>query len=204
MEALAGSLVVWAGSPAPARTGLDWLVAGIALYAALVSTGAGCWAVYSWILTGGRAKVDVTTGLRHFAGSQFAEFPPRKGRVADDGVPTEYESQGFTMPLVLVRVRNKGRLEVTIEGVELRSPTGVAYKTIGGPEMGPRFPHTVGAGKSEVFGYEKAAVDAFAAAVRGTFRQRHVVIHAVVDLGTGKRVMSKTSLHFRGTDQPAE
>ncbi|MFJ6163904.1 hypothetical protein ACIQH6_02200 [Micromonospora orduensis] len=165
----------------------------IALYAAIVATFSLSWTVASWLLSTGRAKVEFYKGVVH-NGTKYALLPiPKSGdmHVEPDMVSA---SSVAAEPALFVLVRNVGRLPLTVEQVAFATKSGQRYGTFGGPDYGKPFNCTIQPGSSENFGFRQQGFKEFAAATRGASAAGPVKIFAVVDLGTGKRITSKTRI----------
>ncbi|BCB86997.1 hypothetical protein [Phytohabitans suffuscus] len=165
------------------------MTAVLAIYGALVGTFSLGWTVASWLLSAGRARVELRAGLSNAAG-QFMTTPiPRDGKI-DISPNLALVGSGMTNPILLVSVRNVGRLAITVEQVAFRASTGQEYGTVSGPEHGKQFPCVIQPGASERFGYDLGGLQIFATtiqkAVPGAVR-----VAAIVDLGTGKRVKAR-------------
>lgn len=179
-------------------TAPSWLVPSLAAYGALVSTGAAVWGIASWVLSGARAYVELSPGLGNEA-DRFIKYAAKR-RGDPDAHLQNLGRYGMAQPLVLVVIRNRGRLQLTVENASLENATGESYGTIGGPEIGPSFPIRLDPGQATVLGYRRDGVDMFVAAARKA-HGGEVLVLPVVDLGTGERVRGRTSLLFRSPSE---
>lgn len=71
------------------------------------------WPAATFFLTGGRVKVELRIGAMHHAGTGMVTSPVGSARPED---AVKLAQQGYTRPIVAVRVRNIGRLPVIVTG----------------------------------------------------------------------------------------
>lgn len=175
-------------------------VVGLAL--SMLSLG---WQAATFVLSGGRANVELLLGAVRSGGGGFVTMsvqnPAREWAVS-------LKDQGYTHPVVAVRVRNVGRLPLTVERWsivallrkrEVDGQLAVAVlnlltKRQEGPAMvypgpsvvGPPFPHRLEAGASEIWAADLADAEALLSGTKGVFS-----VAAKVALGDGRSYRSK-------------
>lgn len=127
----------------------------IALYAALVATGSAVWQAATFALTGGRVKVQLRVGAMNRGGMVTA--PPSSLR--PEWI-RELAEQGYSAPIVAVRVANVGRQPVTVASWSVVSPRGVSLSPMA-DSIGPALPHRLEVGESETWAVDMRSVQAF-------------------------------------------
>ncbi|SHJ58156.1 hypothetical protein SAMN05421803_107168 [Nocardiopsis flavescens] len=171
-------------------TALDITTLVVAICAAVVAATALGWQIASWLLSGGRAKVELLNGALHQFGPQWIVMPPNKP------LDPSGAANGFTRRAIFVEVRNVGRLPITVTSWQLKLPGGVKIGELNSPN-GPRLPHRLDVGDSEKWAIE---VDSeLVAALRATRKMAKVddvEVRAVVSLGSGKEIKTPQRITF--------
>lgn len=130
----------------------------------VLGSGSLAWQMAVHTLTGGRVKVHLRIGAMQPGGAVALHEP--------ESLPKNWASrlaeQGFTRPVVAVRVTAVGRMPVTVQAWKLRAPQGVELSPIA-DSIGPALPHRLDHGESETWAAGMAMVAAFVETVRDTF-----------------------------------
>jgi hypothetical protein len=170
----------------------------IAVFGAVLGTASLVWQFASHVLTGGRISVELRVGVMRDSGSDLIT-----------GMPTDLAGgaelwrrvaeQGYTRPVITVRVRATGRMPVTVERWYLVcSPARTAslfkprrrrryiteLTTI--VSIGPELPHRLDAGGSEMWSMPALDVLSFAETSKKVFKLSAVYVTAKVELGDGR------------------
>lgn len=175
-------------------TGLDLLTLGIAVLGALTGLASLVWQAVSFVLSGGRPKVELLEawlgtggGVTGVPGTWPGRRPP---------VPTMDQEH------LAVRVSNVGRLplSVTSWGIKI-GPTELSH-TPGGLWNKP-LPYRLDVGEQQTWFVDRAVVDKTSEAlrsskVRGSTVGERVVIKGSASFGTGITLSSAT--YHRGPD----
>lgn len=171
-------------------TALDITTLVVAICAAVVAATALGWQVASWLLSGGRAKVELLNGALHQFGPQWVVMPPNKP------LDPSAAANGFTRRAIFVEVRNVGRLPITVTSWQLKLPGGVKIGELNSPN-GPKLPHRLEVGDNATWAIE---VDGqLVAALHATRRMAKVddvEVRAVVSLGSGKEITTRRRITF--------
>lgn len=189
----------------PLRFGVVSMEVGSLLVAALgvvLGTASLTWQAATYALSGGRAKVELRVGAMHAAGSGMVTANPRN---LSEGWATLHAEQGYTHPVIGVRVRNPGRMPVTIErwSIVCFAPTSSRRSLLGkvedelrprelmelqalGESIGPPLPHRLDAGTSEMWAMDAQNIAAFASGQKEAFKLRAVAIAGRIELGDGR------------------
>jgi len=166
---------------------LTFVVAAIGLVLAVASLA---WNVAQFLLTGGRAKVELIRGVLTQNG--VITLPLNK-RMERELARLAVE-HGFTEQVIGVIVTNTGRAPVRVQRWGITCP-GTATYWVGGESIGTDFPATIegGAQQTWVAPMKPAAALAYAAAGIST---DNPPVHGTVELGTGKSLLTKDSMTF--------
>jgi hypothetical protein len=172
----------------------------VSIIALVLSVVSITWHVATFALAGGRVKVELRVGAYHESGSGLISAAP--GDMAQAWGEHE-RAQGYTRPVVLVRVRPIGRMPVTVESWSLvaqRVPESVPGRVeiqLGRGELmtlqpvagsiGPPLPHRLEpGGASETWAIDAADVIQHAEAAKAAFKVSAVAIVGRVELGNGR------------------
>lgn len=118
----------------------------IGLIGLVLSAASITWQAATFVLSGGRVKVDLRLGAMHHTGAGMVHGP-----VSDQVSPEINARQGYTHPIIGVRVRSVGRLPVTVtEWSIFETHKGMSFNPIGS-SIGPTLPYRMEAGSSEVW-----------------------------------------------------
>ena len=151
------------------------------------------WQVASFLLAGGRVKVELQIGAVHGSGSAMVTGPVR---TTTAGQAEALRSQGYTRPVAAVQVHNVGRLPVTVTDWSLvASPSGIAFQPVG-QSIGPPLPHRLEAGAMERWAVDLAPVAALRAAAAAALKipAERIEVHGRVALGDGRTTETRDAL----------
>jgi len=181
-------------SPTEAQTtGLDVASFVIALLAFLLAVGSLAWQAATYVLSGGRVKVELMRGLARDSGGDMLTRPES---MTPDTLQ-RLAAEGYTRPVIGVLVRNVGRMPVTVSGWSLNfSVPGAAYRPLGAA-FGPPMPHRLEAGASEAWVADERIVQATAnTLVKATTEP--ISIRGKIELGDGRSYESRESQSYPG------
>lgn len=170
-------------------------IAVLALVASLLALG---WNIAQWLLSGGRARVELSVGFVEKISTRYALFPLSPNGLEE--ARKEMERNNINGDLAyFITVRNVGRTALTVRSVQFRvDPTREAFGTMGGGDWGDKTPARVETGDSVVIGMSAEFLIDMAAVVRNKHKGMDpVVMRAEADLGTGKTVTSKAALSLK-------
>lgn len=184
--------------PSASINGAELWIALLGVVVACLSLG--CQAA-TYVLTGGRVKVILRVGALADSGQGMVTAPPSS---LSREWAADLAAQGYSRPVVAVRVANVGRLPVTVERWSIRSPRGVSVSPIG-DSIGPTLPHRLDAGESATWAVDAREVQALAQAAkvlpdarrgRGLFAAGQVDdgLRGVVELGDGRSRRSRETI----------
>jgi hypothetical protein len=162
----------------------------VAVYAAVVATAALAWQGALYLLTGGRVRVEMRLGAMGRGGMFHCD--PENFTVQQ---LERMQSQGYTKPVLIVFVRNVGRLPVSVESWHVETGVKISLRPLA-ETVGPDLPHTLQPGQSEswavglafVLDSVKTAVDVFDGVT-----QESVRITPAVSLGDGRTIRAAQS-----------
>jgi hypothetical protein len=175
-------------------TGLDiatFVIAVLALVLAALGLG---WQVLTHFLTGGRVKAELLVGATNGAATGMVTAPATQDRVTQDWV-RELAEQGYVRPVFAVRVRNIGRLPVTVAGWSITTSRGISFTPLG-ESIGPQLPHRLEAGTSETWAVTGDRVAALIEATKGTFNLATLTIGGRVELAGGRTRVTAQSIRI--------
>ena len=160
----------------------------IAVFGAVTGAASLGWGVASYILSGGRVKIELLGGWVGAAGLVTA---PLTGPLRQPDAPVHE-------PVLAVRARNLGRLPVVVEGWYVK----VGQISLGHVQhpANPAVPSTIAPGESETWVAPLAEVVAAAEAASHA-GLRFDELRATVSLGTGKSRSSRRTV-TRVSDLP--
>jgi hypothetical protein len=141
------------------------------------------WQAATFVLSGSRVRLTLRRGgLRRTVGGVARMSEPLQPTASDYDV---MHSQGFTEEVVLVEIRNKGRLAVSVEDVSATTEDGWGFQRAADPEN-QSLPHRLEPGAKETWHIE---LSVFQHLVNTDGKQRQVWMR--VELGTGKVLRTK-------------
>jgi hypothetical protein len=141
------------------------------------------WQAATFVLSGSRVRLTLRRGgLRRTVGGVARMSEPLQPTASDYDV---MHSQGFTEEVVLVEIRNKGRLAVSVEDVSATTEDGWGFQRAADPEN-QSLPHRLEPGAKETWHIE---LSVFQHLVNTDGKQRKVWMR--VELGTGKVLRTK-------------
>jgi hypothetical protein len=161
----------------------------IALLGVVLSALSLGWQAATFFLEGGRIKAVFQPGFSGGAGvvtMPMAQF-------TDQATINTMMSQGFTQAVVAIRVRNVGRLPVTVASWSVVTRPGVVEWQPIGAALGPRLPHRLEAGESEMWATDFGSVRAMVVATASVKKipPNRMRVGATVSLGDGRTVKAK-------------
>lgn len=116
----------------------------VAVLGVVMAAASLTWQAASFVLTGGRPKIDLKPGALAADGGSMVLVEPRQF------TPDWFKntaSQGFGRPIVAIEVRNVGRLPITVNRWHLATRVGVTLMPIA-DSIGPDLPHQINVGQS--------------------------------------------------------
>ncbi len=167
-------------------TALDITTLIVAICAAVVAATALGWQIASWLMSGVRAEVEVSKGGKSKYSGEYTTVEPSTPR----------ETFSYPIPLVVVDIRNTGRLPVSVIGWSFRLPGGVKQGDLI-EVMGPKLPHRLDVAENARWGVElnkRLKVDLLIA--QREVKVADVKVHVVVSLGNGKRITTRKPIVF--------
>ncbi|SMD24201.1 hypothetical protein [Lentzea albidocapillata] len=177
---------------ADAVNGLQIATFVVAVVAIVMSALTLTWQVANYLLTGGRPKVELRVGAIHESG-QLVHGPVRN---LSAEWAQRHARQGFTRPVLVVQVRNVGRLPVTIaEWSVTAEPAGAAFQPIG-ESIGPDLPYKLEPGASETWALELHTVETLVSVTAETFEvaKGKTTVRGKVGLGDGRTYETPESI----------
>lgn len=162
----------------------------VALVLSALSIG---WQAATFVLTGGRVKVELRVGAFHASGSGMIHAAVKDAASAWSG---HEAAQGYTRPVLVVQVRNVGRLPVTVtEWSVVAQPGGASFRPVAG-SIGPNLPYRMEPGTSETWAVDAGEVLNLAKVSAATSKVAGGVtrIHGRVGLGDGRIVTTTEAL----------
>lgn len=173
-------------------------IAVLALVASVLALG---WNIAQWLLTGGRARVELAVGFVEKISKRYVLFPLSANGLEE--ARKGMEANGVDGDLAyFVTVRNIGRTALTVRSVQFRvDPTREAFGAIGGGDWGDKTPARIETGDSITIGMEADFVHRAGRAVRRKRKSLDpVLMRAEAELGTGKSVISKAALLLKADE----
>lgn len=184
----------------------------LAVVGTVLAAASLTWQAATYVLTGGRVSVELRTGALHASGSSMVTAATRD---ADQVWAAQLAEQGYTRPLVVVKVRNIGRMPVTIERWSLacsgppepprnrgllaaiaaassRPRRLTEFQPVAG-SFGPQLPHRLDAGSSETWGTDAREIRDLVAATLEVWKLPLVSLDGKVELGDGRTARTPTS-----------
>lgn len=156
------------------------VVAIVGVSLAFLSLG---WQAATFYLSGGRVRLELRRGaLQRGPGGTIRSTAPLKASARQMGL---LRDQGFTEEVLVVVVRNRGRLPISIEDVSAMTSDGWGFQRLDDPEN-PTLPYRLQGGAKEAWHVE---LRPFQMVVDGDGKARRAWM--VVELGTGKMVRTK-------------
>jgi hypothetical protein len=160
----------------------------IALVMSALSLG---WQAATFVLTGGRVKVELRVGAMH-AGSWGMIHAPVDA-VEHTWSDMQLE-QGYVDRVIVVLVRNVGRLPVSVMEWSVKAePTGASFRPVG-QSIGPDLPYRMDPGTTETWAVRLSEVAGPIEATKKAFGATALRLRGQVGLGNGKSVTTPTYL----------
>jgi hypothetical protein len=162
----------------------------IALVMSALSLG---WQAATFVLTGGRVKVELRIGAMHAGSWGMIHAPVDALEHTWSDVQAE---QGYVDRVIVVLVRNVGRLPVSVmEWSVMAEPTGASFRPVG-HSIGPDLPYRLDPGTTETWAVRLSEIVAPIEATKTAFRvpEGTMRLRGQVGLGNGKSVTTPTYL----------
>lgn len=171
---------------------MEVVTAAVAVLGVLLGALSLGWQIASHMLTGGRAKAELLAGALGRGGMATVSL---KYMRADS--MKELAAQGFAQPVIVVRVRNVGRLPVTVTSWSIITSRGVAFSPVG-DSIGPALSHRLEAGETADWAVDANPIRAMAHTTADVFKVpiERVNVRGNVSLGDGRTVKTRETLHF--------
>jgi hypothetical protein len=173
-----------AATDASQATALDIATFVIAVLALMLATLGLGWQVLTHFLTGGRVKAELLLGATNAAATSMVTALATQERLTDRWI-RDLAEQGYIRPIFAVRVRNVGRLPVTVERWSLTTSQGINLTPLS-DSIGPDLPHRLEAGMSETWALGGDRVVALVEATKGTFNLATLSVGGKVELADGR------------------
>lgn len=163
---------------------MEVVTAAVAVLGVLLGALSLGWQIASHMLTGGRAKAELLMGALGRGGMATGSV-----KSVDEAAMKDLAEEGFTQPVIVVRVRNVGRLPVTVTGWSIATGRGVAYKPLG-DSIGPPLSHRLEAGETEDWAVDATRIRAMVHTTVEVFKIPigRVKVGGNVSLGDGRTV----------------
>lgn len=127
----------------------------VAICAVALATLSLGWQAATYVLTGGRVKVELLVGAMGNGGIVTA--PP-------NGLSPDWQehlaTQGFSRPIVAVTVANVGRQPVKVDRWGIKSGVGTSFYPVG-ESIGPKLPHRLEVGDAGTWAVDLITLQAF-------------------------------------------
>lgn len=165
------------------------LVAALSLVMAALSLG---WQIAQYLLSAGRPKATLLHGLSTGGEAYSGPVGSDQERFNLGGL----RKQGMTgIEVVGVQVTNHGRAPVIVESVSLRPRGGsMSFMPIG-ERIGPELPHKLDPGANASWFLDHAHAVRLAEASRSAAGEKVSGVYMAAQLGTGKTIKTKRTLH---------
>lgn len=168
----------------------SWTLA-IAVFGTVVATASLTWNVVQFLLGGAWPKAQLILGMMS-SGGGLVSGPPGTDPF---GSLARLAEQGYTLPVIGVKVVNYGRAPVRVERWSVKCMNAdIALLPPRDESIGPELPHDLPAGANGTWVIDLQLARSLAHAAAATFEQKPEPVHVVVELGTGKTLVSKDSL----------
>jgi hypothetical protein len=166
-----------------------WALA-IAIFSTVIATASLTWNVVQFLLGGARPRAQLIVGALSDGGG-LVSGQPSEGLFR---TLARLTGESYTHPVIGVKVINCGRAPARVQNWSVKCiDAGVALTPVG-DSIGPELPHDLPAGANETWVVDlrsaRAMVHASATATHG----RTEPVRVVVELGTGKILVSSKSL----------
>jgi hypothetical protein len=142
------------------------------------------WQFASYSLSGGRVKVEFLGGAMHAGGRGVLTMPA--GKLNAEKMQ-QAAKDGFVLPIMGVRVRNVGRMAVTVAKWEIVATSGLAFNPVGS-SIGKPLPHQLDAGQSEMWVVDATMIQDLVNASREVLKVSRVTLTGRVELAAGRSV----------------
>lgn len=158
-------------------------IAGVLL--AALSLG---WQAATFFLSGSRVKTTLRLGaLRRELGMTTRMTGPLN---MTESAAALIRDQGFTEPVLVVEVRNRGRLAVSVEDVTATTDDGFGFNRMADPEN-PPVPYRLEPGAKESWHVDVRPLQMLAES-----DPKPRLVRMAVELGNGKVVLTKQTLRL--------
>ncbi|MEW2061127.1 hypothetical protein AB0899_10190 [Streptomyces sp. NPDC007002] len=168
----------------------------ISIIALCVSIANVTWQAARFLLEGPRIRVLMKVGA--LGGASLVSAPVENMKNLDETFAS-WSSQGFTQPVLVVEVVNKGRLGVQLVDFGVDVPKGASVKVIEGVITDTPMPYVLEPHQEATWAMPFEYVVNFANACQGTWPRETHPISAYVHRAGGKKVRSARSLTLKLT-----
>lgn len=175
--------------PEPSPSTLQIVTLIVAIVAVALACASLAWQGASFVLSGSRVRVKLRRGAirRGLPGGTARIAGPLNPRLDDYEI---MRRQGFTDEVLIVEVRNVGRMAVSVESVSLDADDGWGFAHPGDPENAT-LPHRLEAGSRQSW---HIALEPLQAIVDLDRKVRKAWM--TVELGTGKALRTKDEVRI--------
>lgn len=170
-----------------------FVVAVLGILLAALSLG---WQGASYVLAGRRVKMELLRGAIDPQNGDMVTGPVN----GDSNFADNAAEEGFSERITAIRVRNVGRIPVTVTSWALTcSPKGLTYSPIGAT-IGKASPHRLDAGDAEVWAVRSEVIHRLVITSSETFNvpASQVTVRGMVELGDGRTPMTPERLSGDG------
>jgi hypothetical protein len=158
------------------------IIAAFGLAFAVISLA---WQAWSFRQQGSRVRAEIRSGMRGPQG-----YATRAGAVPSEQLDRLRE-QGFTTPVIAVRVINAGRGATSVVSVDISYAGGFTFSN---PGVGPNLPHRLEGEHEETWHFEGQQVTAVADALAATHLGGRTMRASVAIAGRQKPILSKNEI----------
>ena len=160
----------------------------VAIVAACLSAASLSWQAATYLLNGGRPRAELLIGaINPDSGDVLRTNPHAQATPGEWKLAAE---QGFTVPVLGIRVVNHGRGPVTIEKWEFSVAGGPSVTVLRGA-IGPELAHELAGGRSATWYAPAQEVHASAMVTKEVVGQKTVQVVGVVTMATGRSRRTK-------------
>jgi hypothetical protein len=161
----------------------------------MLSLASLVWQAATWVLSGSRVRIALRRGgLRRDAHGTARLSGPLQPTEGDYAVMRD---QGFTDEVLIVDVRNVGRMPVSVDTITINTEDGWGFGRLADPEN-PELPHRLEPGSKQTWHVDLEALQQL---VDADFKSRDAWM--MVELGTGKVLRTKEATKVTPSRKPA-
>lgn len=175
-------------APVPTTSTLDiitLILASVGVALAALSLG---WQAATFVLSGSRVRATLRLGALRRELGQVARMTGPLDMTVEAGA--SMVAQGFTEPVLVAEVRNRGRLTVSVDDVTAMTKDGWGFSRAADPDN-PTLPYRLEPGEKQTWHVELRPLQLL---VNQDGKSRDARMH--VSLGTGKVIRTKSSFRI--------